>query len=205
MNTQDKIIVVFGATGQQGGATARHLLKHGWQVRAVTRDLLKPAAQALVDAGAEVVSANMEDRTRLDKVLEGAYGVFSVQNFWLPEVGFDGEIRQGKNVADAAKAANVQHFVYTSVGGAERNSGIPHFESKWVIEQYLHELGLPATILRPVAFMDNFAGFGGPRDGVLTSMTRAETPLQLIATDDIGGLAALALQILTNTSAKPLK
>jgi uncharacterized protein YbjT (DUF2867 family) len=194
MNKQGKIIVVFGATGQQGGATARHLLKSGWRVRAVTRDPNKPAAQALAEAGAEVVTADMEDRAALDAVIQGAYGVFSVQNFWLPEVGVEGEIRQGTNVADAAKAANVQHFVFTSVGGAERDSGIPHFESKWAIEQHIGEVGLPATILRPAAFMENFTGFGGPRDGVLTSMTRPETPLQLIATDDIGALAALAFE-----------
>lgn len=194
MNKQDKTILVFGATGQQGGATARHLLKNGWQVRTVTRDPNKPAAQALAQAGAEIVTADMEDRASLDAVTKGVYGVFSVQNFWLPEVGVEGEVRQGKHVADAAKAAGVQHFVYTSVGGSERDSGIPHFESKWVIEQHIGELGLPATILRPVAFMENFTGFGGPRDGVLTSMTRPETPLQLIATDDIGALAALAFE-----------
>lgn|SRR5690606_9093354 len=194
MDKQGKTIVVFGATGQQGGATTRHLLKNGWQVRAVTRDPNKPAAQALVDLGAEVVTADMEDRSSLDSVLQGAYGVFSVQNFWLPEVGFDGEIRQGKNVADAAKAANVQHFVYTSVGGAERNSGIPHFESKWQIEQHIGQLGLPTTIFRPVAFMENFATYGGPRNGVLSSAMHPDVPLQLIAADDIGAFVALAFE-----------
>lgn len=187
MNKQGKMIVVFGATGQQGGATARHLLKNGWQVRTVTRDANKPAAKSLADAGAEVVTADMEDRASLDAVMQGAYGVFSVQNFWLPEVGFDGEVRQGKNVADAAKAAGVQHIVFTSVGGAERNSGIPHFECKWLNEQYLHELELPATILRPV-------GFGGPRNGVLSSGMRPDVPLQLIAVDDIGAFAAISFE-----------
>ena len=86
----------------------------------------------------------------------GAYGVFSVQNFWLPNVGFEGEVRQGKNVADAAKAAGVKHLVFSSVGAAHRDAGQKHFESKWIIEQYIHSLGVPYTILRPAAFMENY-------------------------------------------------
>ena len=98
----------------------------------------------------------MEDRAQLDAAFKGVYGVFSVQNFWLPNVGFEGEIRQGKNVADAAKAAGVQHLVYSSVGAAHRGMGQKHFESKWIIEQYIHSLDIPYTILRPAAFFENF-------------------------------------------------
>ena len=105
----EKIIAVTGATGQQGGAVARKLLADGWKVRALTRDVNKPDAQELASLGAEVAAGDMEDRTQLDSAFKGAYGVFSVQNFWLPNVGFEGEIRQGKNVADAAQAAGVQH------------------------------------------------------------------------------------------------
>jgi uncharacterized protein YbjT (DUF2867 family) len=124
------------------------------------------------------------------------YGVFSVQNFWLPEVGYDGEIRQGKLLADAAKAAGVKHFVYSSVGAADRGMGQQHFASKWQIEQHIQALGLPYTILRPAAFMDNynwqraaisngtFTGFG----------LRPDKTIQLIAVEDIGAFAALAFQ-----------
>ncbi len=118
--------------------------------------------------------------------------MFSVQGFF--EDGVAGEIRQGKNVADAAKAANVQHFVYTSVGGAERNTGIPHFESKWAIEQHIRQLELPATIFRPVEFMENF-NWGRPHilNGSLMSQgLRASRIKQFIAVDDIGAFAALA-------------
>ena len=79
-----------------------------------------------------------------------------MQNFWIRSVGFEGEIRQGKNVADAAKAAGVRHLVYSSVGAAHRGAGQKHFESKWIIEQYTHTLGMPYTILRPSAFMENY-------------------------------------------------
>jgi uncharacterized protein YbjT (DUF2867 family) len=192
MDKQGKIILVQGAAGQQGGATARHLLKQGWQVRALTRDPNKPAAQALAAAGAHMVQADNEDRAALEAAMQGVYGVFSVQNFWLPGVGAEGEIRQGKLIADVARAAGVRHFVYTSVGGADRRTGIPHFESKWQIEEYARSLGLPLTVLRPVAFMDNynwnradilnrgvFFGFG----------LRPDKTVQLIAADDIGGIA----------------
>jgi uncharacterized protein YbjT (DUF2867 family) len=189
----NQLIVVTGATGQQGGATARHLLADGWRVRALTRNPDSPAAQVLAAAGAEIVAANMDDRALLDRAFAGAYGVFSVQNFWLPDVGAAGEVRQGKNVADAAKAAGIRHFVYTSVGGAERKTGLAHFDSKWEIEEYIHSLGLPVTVLRPVFFMENLTSpMMGPRNGVLANALKADTRLQMIAVEDIGVFAALA-------------
>jgi len=193
---QDKIIAVTGATGKQGGVTARHLLAKGWQVRALTRDPNKPAAQALASAGAEIVPGDMDRPEELVAAFQGAYGVFSVQNFWLPNVGSQGEVRQGKHVADAARAARVQHFVYTSVASSDRNTGIPHFESKWQIEQYIHSLELPVTILRPVAFMDNFLW---SRERILAGEfpgrgLSPEKTLQLIAAEDIGAIVALAFE-----------
>jgi uncharacterized protein YbjT (DUF2867 family) len=189
----NKIIAVTGATGQQGGAVARKLLSDGWTVRALTRDPNKLAAQELDSLGAEVVPGNMDNRAELDAAFKDAYGVFSVQNYWLPNVGFDGEIRQGKNVADAAKGAGVKHLVYSSVGAAQRGMGQKHFESKWIIEQYIQSLDVPYTILRPAFFMDNhhwsrayilngtFAGMG----------LRPENGIQSIAVEDIGVFAAI--------------
>src|ERR687886_2667436 len=147
-NTQnvERLILVTGATGKQGGAVARSLLDRGFRVRALTRDPQRPEAQALTEQGAEVVQGDMEDRSAIDRVLEGAYGVFSVQNFW--ETGYDREVRQGKTVAEAAKAAGVEHFVYSSVGSAHRQTGIPHFDSKWEVEEHIRQIGLPYTILR---------------------------------------------------------
>ncbi len=203
----NKIIAVTGATGQQGGAVARKLLADGWKVRALTRDLNKPAAQALAQAGAELVAGDMDSRSELDAAFQGVYGVFSVQNFWLPNVGFEGEIQQGKNVADAAKAAGVQHLVYSSVGSAHRGMGQKHFESKWIIEQYIHTLDIPYTILRPVVFMDNLQLEPRLHSRMAPSLAWGCGPIkdvQSIAVEDIGVFAALAFAESSRiSSAKP--
>ena len=190
----NKIIAVTGATGQQGCKVAKRLLAQGWKVRALTRDASKPAAQELARAGAEIVPGNMDNRAELDAAFKGVYGVFSVQNFWLPTVGYEGEIRQGKAVADAAKAAGVKHLVYSSVGAAHRGMGQKHFESKWIIEQYIQSLNVPYTILRPVAFMENY---NWARPYILSGIfkgrgLRPSKTVQIVATDDIGIFAELA-------------
>jgi len=195
MTDPNKLIAVAGATGQQGGAVARQLLSEGWQVRALTRDLHKPAAQALAQAGAELVPGDMDKPAELEAAFDGAYGAFSVQNYWLPNVGYEGEIRQGKAVADAAKKAGVQHLVYTSVGAAHRGMGQKHFASKYEIEQHLHSIGIPATILRPVAFMENYLW---NRDKILNGVfpswgRRPDKTIQIIAVEDIAFFTHLAL------------
>ena len=192
-NPNERLILVSGATGQQGGAVARHLLREGVQVRALTRDSDQEAARALTDAGAEVVEGSFDDRASLDRALDGAYGAFSVQNFWTAG-GPDGEVRQGTAFADAANDAGVEHFVYSSVGGAETDTGIPHFDSKWEIEEHIRSLGLPATILRPVFFMNNWTGFAEDalRGGQFPQPLSPDTSLQQVAVDDVGAFAALA-------------
>src|SRR5919112_2438132 len=190
----ERLILVCGATGSQGGAVARSLLDRGFRVRALTRDPQKPEAQALANQGAEVVQGDMEDRSAMAQVLvEGIYGVFSVQNFW--ETGYDREVQQGKTVADAAKAAGVEHFVYSSVGSAHRQTGIPHFESKWEIEEHVRQIGLPYTILRPVFLMQNWEW---TREmilgGTLAQPFDPDQPLQQVAVEDIGAFAAIAFE-----------
>ncbi|MEM7347413.1 MAG: NmrA/HSCARG family protein [Chloroflexota bacterium] len=189
--SHDKLILVTGATGQQGGATVRQLRKKGWAVRGLTRNPNSASAKALADIGVEVVQGDLDDRASLDQALVGAYGAYSFPNMMS---GIDNEIIQGKLMADAAKAAGVQHFVQGSVGGVERNSGVPHFESKWQIEEYVRSLGLPATFIRPVYFMENFNwSREAIANGTFTSMgLDADKPLQLIAVEDIGAFAALA-------------
>lgn len=191
--TSDEVIVVIGATGQQGGAVARHLLRAGRHVRALVRDKNKESAQALSKLGAELVQVDIYKRASLDQAFSGAHGVFSVTNFWLPDVGFDGEITQGKQIADAAMEASVQHFIYSSVGAAHRGMGQKHFESKWIVEQYIQEIGLPYTIVRPVAFMDNVEWTrASASNGTIQSMgTRPDKKTQLIAVDDIGAIVAI--------------
>ena len=190
-----KTILVTGATGQQGGAVARHLLKQpSFAVRALTRDSGKPAPRALAESGAEVIRGDLDDPASVSRALEGVYGVFSVQNFM--EAGFDGEIRQGKLIADAAKAAGVQHFVYSSVVSADRHTGLPHFESKWQIEMHIGEGGLSHTILRPAFFMQNWYSYMREPilNGTLPLPLNPQTSLQQISVDDIGAFAALAFQ-----------
>jgi uncharacterized protein YbjT (DUF2867 family) len=117
-----------------------------------------------------------------------------VQNFWIPNVGKEGEVRQGKNVADAAKAAGAQHLVYSSVGAAHRGMGQEHFASKYEIEQYIQALGLPYTILRPAFFMENyFWRRAAITNGTITGMgLRPDKGMQMIAANDIGVFVEMA-------------
>jgi len=189
----DGIVLVTGATGRQGGSVVRHMLKLGWKLRALARNPASAAANALSDLGVKVVRGDLEDPASLASAVRGVRGVYSVQDFWA--VGARREVEQGKNLADAAAKAGVTHFVYSSVGGAERNSGIEHWESKWEIEKHIRKIDLPATILRPAAFMENYYIDQveiGILKGVLIDPIRADKPYQTIAVDDIGAFAALA-------------
>ncbi len=189
----DRLILVTGSTGNQGGAVARSLLDRGFRVRALTRDPEKPEAQGLARRGAEVVRGDLDDRSSVDQALEGAYGVFSVQNFW--ETGYEREVRQGVMLADAAKAAGVSHFVYSSVGSAYRGTGIPHFDSKWEVEEHLRESGLPYTILRPVFFMQNWEMMREQiLDGTLPQPLDPDKPLQQVNVEDLGAFVAMAFE-----------
>jgi len=195
MVNTDKTVLITGATGRQGGSLIRHMLPRGWKLRALTRDSTSAAAQDLARKGIEVVTGDLEDPTSLERATHGLYGVYSVQDFWA--VGAKREVQQGKNLADAAKKAGVEHFVYSSVGGAERNSGIDHWESKWEVEKHIRKLGLPATVLRPAAFMENYYIDQveiGILKGKLMDPIRADKPYQTIATDDIGAFATLAFE-----------
>jgi len=195
MATSDKSVLVTGATGRQGGAVIRHMLPKGCGLRALTRNPASHTAKELARQGVEVVQGDLENPGSLEAVCRGIYGVYSVQDFW--SVGAKREIQQGKNLADAAKKAGVQHFVYSSAGGAERNSRITHFETKWEIEKHIRKLGLPATIFRPAAFMETYHILEvevGILKGKLVDPIRGDKPYQTIATDDIGAFVALAFE-----------
>src|SRR5215471_18979320 len=195
MSDPDKTILVTGATGRQGGAVIRHLLPKEWKLRALTRNPSGPAARSLIRQGLEVVQGDLEDPASLEPAVRRAYGIYSVQDYWT--VGAKREVLQGKNLANAAKKASVEHFVYSSVGGAERNSGIDHWDSKWEIENHIRKLGLPATMIRPAAFMENYCIDQveiGILKGKLMDPIRADKPYQTIASDDIGAFVALAFE-----------
>jgi len=194
MANTGETLLITGATGRQGGAVLRHLLKQrGWKLRALVHRADPRGVDGLKQQGVEFVQGDLEDVSSLEAAVRGVYGVYSVQNFWA--VGAKREVQQGKNLAAVAKKAGVQHLVYSSVGGAERKTGIPHWESKWEIENYIRQLKLPTTIIRPVSFMETYHILEvevGILKGKLADAVRADKPYQTIASDDIGAFAALA-------------
>ena len=193
MSSDKGVILVAGATGQQGGAVARHLLAGGFAVRGITRDPDAEKANPLREAGVDLVRADLTDRAAVDGLFDGVTGVFSVATPF--EAGLGAEVAQGTTLGDAAKAAGVGHYVYSSVGGADRDSKVPHFESKWAIENHLRGLGLPLTVVRPVYFFENFGGWSLQPSGDGYSMAMplsADRSLQAVASDDIGAFVAMA-------------
>lgn len=191
--TKDDLILVTGATGRQGGAVARRLLEDGWHVRVLSRK--RERAADLARRGAEVAVGDFDDPGSVEKAMEGVQGVYSVQSF--AEAGLQGEIRQGKLLADMAGRRNVRHFIYSSVGSADRKTGIPHFDSKWQIEEHIRQLRLPYTILRPVFFMQNFSMPDMRKaieGGVLYMPMKPQKSLQMINVELVGDFARLAFQ-----------
>lgn len=183
---------VVGATGQQGGATARALLAAGAGVRALVRNPDSEAAAALRREGADLVRADLTDPDSLRAAFSGTDGVFAMTTSFTPR-GTEGEVADGVRIADAAAATGVGHLVYSSVGGAERGTGVPHFESKRRVEEHVLSLGLSATFVRPVFFMENLAPTDEAGETVLRLPLPGGTPLQMVAVDDIGAVAAAAL------------
>lgn len=196
MNKETKrLILVTGATGRQGGAVVDCLVAHGgFQVRALSRTPEGTQAAQLIARGVEVVRGDLEDSESLKAAAKGAWGVFSVQDPWRH--GVVAEIRQGMALADAACAAGVEHFVYTSVATAERLTNVPHFESKGVIEKYIDRVGLNYTVIRPTFFMDMLVRRSEPRAAQIWGMLRAalgkKRSIQLISVHDIGRVAVEA-------------
>lgn len=194
MNKKEDVILVTGATGNQGGATAHELLANGFRVRAMTRNPESAASRNLAQLGAELVKGDLDDEASLRKALAGAWGVYAVQNTWT--AGVEGEEKQGKLTAKLAREAGVHHFVYNSVASAHRQTGIPHFENKWRVEETVRGLKFPSyTILRPVFFMENWLSpwFKPAIDqGKITLGVRPGTKLQMVCVKDIGkfGLGA---------------
>ena len=186
-----KTVVITGATGKQGGAVARSLAGQGFQIKAMTRKPQGDAVRALVQRGAEIVQGDLDDAESLKRVLEGAWGVFAVQNTW--EAGVEREEEQGKRFALIAREQGVQHFVYSSVGSAHRRTGIPHFENKWRVEETVRGLGFPShVILRPVFFMENLISPWFLHGDKLITSLEPDTMLQMIAVEDVGRFGAQA-------------
>jgi uncharacterized protein YbjT (DUF2867 family) len=194
----ENVVLVTGGTGSQGGATVTHLLAATKvRVRVLTRNLESPKAKSLAARGVELVKGDFDDVASLRTALAGVSAAYSVQQ-WTEKGGTAAEEIHGKRFADAVKTSGSPHLVYSSAEGVERNSGLGHYESKWAIEQHIRELGLPATILRPVGFMDAFGAAAIPRGmflGIFRANFGVSLPVQFVATYDIGWFAARALEV----------
>jgi uncharacterized protein YbjT (DUF2867 family) len=189
--TQELTVVVIGATGKQGGAVARGLLERGHKVRAITRDPTSSQAKLLANAGAALVEASIEDTTAITKALEGATSLFAVT---VPSGNTDAETRHGIAAVEAAKAAGV-HLVFTSVGSANRQTGVPHFDSKYEVEKHIAKVGVRATILAPVAFMENLYFVKEQlAKGIYAAALPPTRALAQVAVADIGEVAVRVLE-----------
>jgi uncharacterized protein YbjT (DUF2867 family) len=181
--------------GQQGSATVDALLDLGLPVRAITRNVDSAEARALIKRDVAVVAADLEFPESIRAAFEGAAAAFAMTTVTAPR-GPEGEIAHGRAILDAAQDAGLPFLVYSSVGGAERDSGVPHFESKGRIEDFL--IGsVPVNIVRPTHFMENLPG-AIARDGVevLVRMPLpGDVPLQMISVRDIGKAAAALLTL----------
>src|SRR3984893_7153443 len=152
MSTKRSVLVT-GATGQQGGAVARALLARGHRVRALTRKPDSDAVRRLMFAGADLVTGELGDTVSVLRAASGVGTMFLMGN--SNEVGTEEESRQGIIAAEAAKDAGVGHLIYSSVAGANKKTGIPHFDSKYLVEKHVAGLGIPYTISAPASFMEN--------------------------------------------------
>ncbi|AYF75260.1 NmrA/HSCARG family protein [Nocardia yunnanensis] len=195
-------VLVIGATGRQGGATARALLDKGWPVRAFVRDPDAPAAQRLRAAGAELVTGDLDDEGSLRAAMDGVYGLFlmltMMEGVHITRDAIAAEEHRGRTVAEVAAKSGISHLVYSSLRGVGSGSGIEYYDAKEHIEDHIRALDLPATMLRPVSFMDNFATYNRPtRDGdhlVLALAVPPQQPMPLIAISDIGRYAAVVFE-----------
>src|SRR5260370_4444779 len=198
--SQKLAVVVTGGTGKQGGAVVKSLLEASHEVPAVTRSTESAKARELANAGVTFVRASLEDTAALTKALEGATSLFAMTTPF--EGGTQAETRQGISAADAAKAAGV-HLVFTSVGSANRQTGVPHFDSKYEVEKHIAKIGVRATILAPVYFMENlYFGKEQLAKGIYASAVPPMRKLAQVALADIG---AVAVRLLENAAPFPGK
>lgn len=189
MKENKRPILVFGATGRQGGSVADALLKSGWTVRTIVRDTAAPRSIALRQAGAELVRGSFADVDAIRAEMNDAHGVFSVLPANLSEIE---EIRIGCTIADLAAESGVAHLVYSSgASSGDLPTGIARFDAKPRIEAHIRGLPVTATIIRPMIFMDMLINPAfGLSEGRYTFLLRPDQSMQLIAVEDIGKFVA---------------
>src|SRR6266550_2876191 len=188
-------VLVTGATGKQGGHLVRELLARGHSVRAMTRNPESSAAAALAERGVTIVAGDFDDQGSLERASRGVDTVFAMSTPF--EGGDKKETREGINIVRATAKVGVQHLVYTSVAGADRATGIPHFDSKFEVEKEIRRSGVPFTIVAPVFFMENFLAdwmAAGIARGSIAMALPVTRRLQQIAVADIAQFTALVIE-----------
>jgi uncharacterized protein YbjT (DUF2867 family) len=193
--TAGKTVLVVGSTGKQGGSVVRALVKRGHKVKALTRNPSSKSAIALHKSGIEIAVGDTTHEESLNTAMQDVSVVFAVTAPFHND--HENEISQGINVVEAARAAGVSHFVFSSVASADKNTGIPHFETKYKVEQHLRQSGIPYTIIGPTAFMENFIQpFAIPSlaNGKIARGLPSSRPLQLVAVEDVGSFAAFVIE-----------
>ena len=188
-------VLVIGATGNQGGAVAKSLLSKGHNLRTLTRNPDSPSAKKLAEAGVEVLKGDFSDS---DSLIKAAKGVDTVYAMTTPfEEGTEAEMKQGFAISDAVKKVGVGHFIFGSVANADKKTGIPHFESKYEVEEHIKSLNIPYTISAPVFFMDNYLTpwyLPALKEGKLTHALPADRPLQQVSVKNIGEFVAVLVE-----------
>lgn len=197
-----KLLIIFGATGQQGGSVVDYVindpeLSKEYKVRAITRDITKPAAHALQQKGVEVVKADADDKESLKQAMRGAHTVFGITATVYDEKLKEREFAQGKAMTDAAVAAGVQYFIFSTLSNAGKMCGgklqhLAHFDVKAEIEDYIRAQPMKSAFFAPGSFMQNFGHSMGPRpagDGTyaIANFVKPETLLPLIDTTEDSG------------------
>jgi uncharacterized protein YbjT (DUF2867 family) len=205
-----KIIAVVGATGAQGGGLARAILgdrRGEFAVRALTRNAQGEKARELAAAGAEVVAADIDDVASVQRAFAGAYGAFCLTNFW-EHFSADREIAQADAMARAARAAGVQHVIWSTLEDTRKwvplesdrmptlhgKYKVPHFDGKGESDQKFRDAGVPTTWLLTSFYWDNLVHFGsgpkrGPDGGLVLTFPMGDRKLPGIAAEDIGKCA----------------
>lgn len=192
---EKRTVLVTGATGNQGGAAVDALLARGHKVIALTRNTNSERALALIERGAAVAAGDFSDQASLVRAASGADSAYVMTTPF--EAGVEKEAEQGLAMVEAMKAAGVGHLVFGSVANADLGTDIPHFDSKYRVEQRLPSLGIPYSIVAPVYFMDNLlAPWNLPAlsQGKMSIAMPAERSLQQVAVSDIGAFAAALIE-----------
>jgi uncharacterized protein YbjT (DUF2867 family) len=185
----DAPVLVLGATGGQGGAVVNELLARGAHVRALVRRPDTPSVRRLGERGVQAAVGSLDDRIALGAAMRGVAGVFAVTTPF--EAGVDAEVGQGRAIVAAAGDEQVPHLVFSSVAGADQHSGVPHFESKAIIETELAASGVPYTITAPTYFFDNALGSADRvYAGILDLPLPPNRPLQQLARPNLGAFVA---------------